>query len=180
MQNWEIWREGRLEERELHLRRLFCLDVFSHYFQMLAHKLPDELPLFLAFDAEGLGSIAEKHHLLCRERFEHFQVATKNLPFTNGLIWDGNQILNQNEKSPRALCLPEDVKCSSFILTRLEEGMTRIEKPFRVISEAFLTEDWEGVDVLHVIDGTLSLQGERKIKGFEATGGVVVYTSLSK
>lgn len=171
--NWDAWREGKLDGNELHLRRLFCLDTFSHYFQMLAHRLPDELPLFLALDAEGLGSISEKHHLLSRERFEHFLVATKNLPHTNGLIWEGDEIVDQNEKAPRALCLPE--KWCSDLLERLEERIGKIEKPFRVISEAFLTEDWEGVDVLHVIEGTLSLQGERKIKGFKATGGIVIY-----
>ena len=55
--------------------------------------------------------------------------------------------------------------------------MKQIEKPFRVISEAFLTEDWEGIDVLHVLEVALTSQGVRKIKGFEATGGIINYYS---
>lgn len=163
-------------EPQTHVRRISCANAFANYFQMLAHRLPDEMPLYLLLDATGLGSLAERHHLLSRERFEHFLVATKGLAHTNGLLWEGEGVINpQVIKASEALCLPTESMCSGEVLQRLETQMKRIKKPFRVISEAFLTEDWEGVDILHVLRGTLTIQGERKIKGFEAAGGVVIF-----
>lgn len=175
MRNWDLWKTDRNEFKESHLRRLFCANAFAHYFQMLAHRLPDEISLFILLDASGIGSLAERHHLLSRERFEHFQVATKGLDYTNGLLWEDEKIVNQVEKATVALCLPDESMCRGDVLSRLDARMKQIEKPFRVISEAFLTEDWEGVDVLHILEGTLTTQGVRKIKGFQAAGGMIVY-----
>lgn len=158
-----------------HSDRLITADAFAYYFQMLAHSLPDEMPLYLFFDATDVGTIAERHQLLSRERFEHFQVVTKGLPFTNGLIWSGEYNFYQAERVPRALCLPEEKVCGPEVLARLTTKMDQIEKPFRVISESFLTEDWEGVDVIYVLEDLLREQGKRKLKGFEATGGTIVY-----
>lgn len=154
------WEERGASDTPYH-RRIFCADSFSHYFQMLSHSLPDEMPIYLYLDATNLGTLAERHQLLSRARFEHFIVVPQGLPHTS------------TEASPRALCLPEERMCSERILARLNKKMEEIEKPFRVISEAFLTEDWEGVDILYVLKDTLTVQGERKLKGFEATGGII-------
>src|SRR5579872_2766392 len=53
--NWDSWKEGRPDSGKPHLRRLFCAETFAAYFQMLAHKLPDELPLTLVLNAAGFG-----------------------------------------------------------------------------------------------------------------------------
>lgn len=172
-ENWEVWIGERPAGTDAQLRRLFCADAFAHYFQMLAHRLPDEMPLYLLLDGTGIGSIAERHQLLSRERFEHFLVATKGLPFTNGLVWDGEEIREPQDKPPHALCFPEERSCSGAILEKMEQSIRRFETPFRVIPEAFLTEEWEGVDALYVFKEMLSPQGDRKVKGFLATGGVV-------
>jgi hypothetical protein len=165
--NWQQWREDRIETP--YLRRLFCLEAFTHYFQMLSHSLPDELPIYLLLDAAELGTIAEKHQLLSRTRFEHFQVATKGLSFTNGWIWTDEDTIESSEKIPHAFCLPDF--CPNDLL---QEKMDQMVHPYRVISEAFLTEDWEGVDFLHVMKDFLTEQGKRKLKGFQATGGTII------
>ena len=172
-ENWGIWREDRPEANEAHLRRLFSADAFAHYFQMLAHKLPDELPLYLLLDGSGVGTEAERHQLLSRERFEHFSVAVKGLPYANGRVWTGEGTIGESAKPPRALLFPEESRCSGALLKKLDEAMQRMERPFRVIAEPFLTEEWEGVDALHLLPESLSPQGERKLKGFRAAGGTV-------
>lgn len=153
-----------------HAARISCADAFAYYFQMLSHSLPDELPIYLFLDATNIGTIAERHLLLSRTRFEHFQVATRGLPYTNYWIWKDNDTIEKAEKIPDALCLPEE--CPIEILV---EKIDQIQKPFRVISEAYLTEDWEGVDRLYVLKDFLSEQGKRKLKGFLATGGEIIY-----
>ncbi len=165
LQNWK-----EIGEESAHLKRLFCADSFAYYFQMLSHSLPDELPIYLLLDASHTGTVAEKHQLLSSTRFEHFQVATRALPFTNGLIWSENDTFYPSEKVPHALCLPD--KCPTEVL---QEKMDQISQPYRVIPEARLTEDWEGVDTLHVLNNYLSEQGKRKLKGFVAAGGQIKY-----
>ncbi len=46
--------------------------------------------------------------------------------------------------------------------------MGAIPVPFRVIPEIFLTEQWDGIDILHAIETAMTAQGQRKIKGFIA------------
>jgi hypothetical protein len=174
-QNWDAWREERPPASEPHLRRLFCADAFAHYFQLLAHRLPDELPLHIFLDAAGLGTLAETHQILSRTRFEHFQVAVKGLPSFNGPNWEGAR-----SAAPIAVCFPEERYCTDAVLQQLDAWMAGLTEPFRVIHEGFLTEEWEGVDILHVLPEALSPQGERKLKGFLAAGGVISDLCLKK
>jgi hypothetical protein len=173
LQNFEVWKQNRPSMAEKQLKRLFCADAFVHYFQMLSHKLPDELPIHLMLDASGEGSLAEKHQLISRERFGHFCIAAKGLHHFSGNLWKGDSIVSSMEKPPVAFCFPEESKCSSELLFQIEKLFGQIETDFRVIPEAFLTEEWDGVDLLHVLKETTTPQGERKLKGFLAAGGVI-------
>ena len=155
-ENWNSWKEARPSAPEAHLRRLFCADAFAHYFQMLAHALPDELPLILHLDTRGCGSLAEKRQLLSKERFEHFSVVTE-------------------ESAARiAICMPEEALCSGAVLAKLDHLFLSLKEPYRVIEEAFLTESWEGVDHLYVLSEATTIQGKRKLMGFCAAGGLVI------
>ncbi len=154
-ENWHAWRKTSPEAPEAHLRRLFCADAFAHYFQMLAHALPDELPLTLLFDASGCGTAAERRQILSRERFEHFRVLTE-------------------EPAATAVCMPEESLCTGSVLAKLDRLFASLKEPYRVIEESFLTESWEGVDRLYVLSEAMSVQGKRKLMGFCAAGGLVI------
>lgn len=156
--NWKVWKKARPEASTTHLQRLFCADAFMHYFQMLAHALPDELPLVLHFDTRGCGSPAEKRQLLSKERFEHFSVVT------------------EESSAKIAVCMPEEALCSGAVLAQLDRLFSNLKEPYRVIEEAFLTEMWEGVDQLFVLSEATTIQGKRKLMGFCAAGGLVVVT----
>jgi hypothetical protein len=154
-ENWDAWKRTRPEAKEAHLRRLFTADAFAHYFQMLAHALPDEMPLTLHFDASGCGTAAESAQLLSRERFEHFRV-------------------ERERPAATAICMPEESLCSGAVLAKLDRLFASLKEPYRVIEEPFLTESWEGVDRLYVLSEATSAQGRRKLMGFCAAGGLVI------
>lgn len=155
-------------------KALFCLDAFLHYFQMLSYHLPDEVPIYLCLDVGHIPSLSRRHQLLSKERFEHFQVAARNLPGFNGWNWTQKGI-EGSEKSCEAICLPLNAHLTPKILDQLDLLMASFSRPFRVISEAFLTEEWDGVEVLHVLQGSVSSWGERKLKGFLAAGGEIQF-----
>ncbi len=178
LKNFEIWQKARPQYVNLpseHLQRLFCADTFVHYFQMLAHSLPDEVPIHLWRDAKGVGSLAQKHHILSQERFSHFCLATQGVEMTNGPIWKGEELQMPQERAVKALCFPEESLCSFEILQRLDEKIYSLREPLRIIGEPFLTDEWVGIDLLYVLQGATTPQGERKIKGFLATGGEVIF-----
>jgi hypothetical protein len=155
------WKE-RLQGRSDHefLRRLFCADAFSSYFQMLSHQLPDSLPITLIFSLEGCGTLAQKFQLVSKERFEHFSVQIEEPLFS-----DAPSI---------AICFPEEARCSSTVLEKIDQMFDLLEKPIRVIQEPFLTEGWEGVDFLYVLSEAVTERGRRKLAGFCAAGGTVI------
>lgn len=158
--NWEEWIPERPKARVEHLRRLFCADAFALYFQMLSHRLPDEMPITLVLEGIECGSWAETLQLASKERFEHFSLQLQGIPLSNS--------------SSLAVCFPEEATCAQEILERLDHLFDTLEKPIRVIQEPFLTENWEGVEYLYVLSGTLTERGKRKLMGFCAAGGTVI------
>ncbi len=155
-ENWQNWKKERPSAKEAHLFRLFAADAFSHYFQMLSHALPDELSLTLDFNTQGCGTIAETRQLLSKERFEHFHV------------------LPEEPEAPLAICMPPESLCSGQILAKLDDFLSTITEPYRIIEESFLTELWGGVDRIYVLEEAVTSQGQRKIMGFRAAGGEII------
>jgi hypothetical protein len=158
--NWNNWKKERPPAREGHLRRLFCADSFAFYFQMLSHRLPDELPITLILNGHGCGTLAETLQLISKERFEHFTVELKDIPVS---------------RAPSiAVCFPEEMLCSQEILEKMDRIFDGFEKPIRVIPEPFLTEFWEELEYLYVLSEAVTQSGKRKLMGFCASGGTVI------
>jgi hypothetical protein len=168
------WLEGRAESEAL--RREFASAAFCHYFQMLAHQLPDELPLLLLLDFEGWVSQTEVLRLLTNERFGHFTVAARGATaLVQGYEWTDRGVILRRIDASCGLVLPESRQWDGQFDALLRDGA-----PVRVVSELFLAEEWEGLDTLWFIPGSLQPQGERKLKGFAAAGGVVIPMSVKE
>lgn len=174
-QSYNAW----LEEEEIQdsplSRRLFAAEAFAIYFQMLSHRLPDEVRVQLLFDLEAFHAPSEALQMISKERFEHFQIAIRgmHLPL-EGLWWEGTEVCQRSIESDVGLVFPasrEPSHMQSFDRLLLDTS----HQPVKIIFESFLSEDWEGIDRLLAVRGSLSHQGERKLKGFAAAGGEVVY-----
>ena len=143
---------------------------FSMYFQMLAHKLPDEAPIWLLFDVELTGSLSRGLTSIFTDGFEHFEIALqgKSLP-VDGYVWDEEKIVYQSCDLSTGAVFPTDIRAAILFDQLLAT------EPARVVQEAYLADQWEGLDRLLVLTDSLSTQGKRMLKGFEAAGGEVVY-----
>ncbi len=155
--NFAAWKEGVAVMEEGHLRRLFCAEAFVHYFQMLSHRLPDEAIIRLVLETQGLGSQAHKLHLLSPKRFEHFSFSVPE--------WHCDARVG--------VCFPDDARCSEGVLDKIDTLLNTLPS-FRPVYESLLTEQWDGLDEIYVVKGSLSEQGERKLKGFTAAGGMIL------
>jgi hypothetical protein len=152
--NYQDWKADRAPHDETHLKRLFCAEAFVTYFQMLAHRLPDELPLTLVLSPQNTGTPAQTLHLLSPERFEHFTVES-------GLHFS----------STSGVCFPPDEHCSQAILAQIDTLLPAC----RPVYEPLLTEQWDGLDQIYVFTSALTPQGKRKLAGFCAAEGRVIY-----
>lgn len=171
------WKENQPMASEDLLKKFYCRDVFVHYFQLLSYEIPEDLPIYLFFDADYVGGLAEKHHILSKERFEFFEIAVRNLPHFGGPFWEGECEPVQKSLIHDAICFPEDAYLDGKVLEKLDQKMSSFNNPLRVVKETFLTEDWLEIDRLHVIENSLSPRGERKLTGFKVAGGEVTIHS---
>lgn len=170
-----------IEEREP-LIRLFCRDVSVEYLNLLAGRLPDNLPLFLFLDLSSFeGSRQEELHYMNPERFERFRLALKNahLPF-EALKWaETTERLTSDDLIQVGICVPPMSFNRATHYEGFEQALIELEKaklPYKLIPEHALTANWDGLDYLLYSPTGLSPQGKRKLQGFCAAGGTVIST----
>ncbi len=153
---------------EGHFYKVYCANMFGEYLHRLASCLPDTLPVFCSIDATHAGSRAELAHILSKDRFEHIHLSIK-----------GDRLPSVNSTSVSVgVLLPSDDGISLEILAELDRVLDQLDErntPFRIISETFLTEQWNGIDLLIVISSSLNSIGKRKLQGFCAAGGTVYF-----
>ena len=133
-------------------------DTLAAWLRLAASVLPEDLPLFLSFNVEAL-SRTEALALASPGRFEHFELIL-------------TPEVRQRGKNPAlGVCMPQEgfVQEMEQVLQRLDTE----EKSYRIVYEAVLTEQWDGLDEILVLENSLSPRGERNLKGFLAAGGTV-------
>ncbi len=172
-QNWEEWRSNQAGS----LRR-FCLESYAAYFQLLSQRMPEDLTPFLLFDAKSLQR-AEALQLLSKRLFSHFEIAVRGLPPLWAYSWEGagSHLGWIGEGSPPkvltrpsvGVCFPDESDIGEW--EAFIESLDGID--CRMVSEAYLTEEWDDLDVLVVVSKTLHSQAKRKLMGFCASGGLV-------
>ncbi len=150
----------------------------SDYLALLAGQLPDEAVPFLLLEAKH-----PRQSTYAKERFTHFTLAVKGgggpvqeFAWGQGIGPKGyiGRALPQETApkiSPVALCLPSE---NTPVLQKAMEIMSQRFTHYRMIPEAHLTAEWEGLDYLIVDPDTLTPLTRRKLMGFCAAGGTVV------
>lgn len=155
------------ENESVFSKRLFAAESFAIYFQMLSHRLPDEAKVLLLFDVTSLGSPITALQVISKERFEHFTIGLRGMELPlEGLWWEGAKLEYRKIDASIGVVFPV-VPCE-----RLE--MLLSLPNVKILFESFISEEWEGLDQIYVIAGSLSTQGMRKLSGFRAAGGEII------
>ncbi len=157
------------------------------YLKLLGSLLPDRVPIFLFLDLSIIKDPAAYFHLTSQERWGFLRLALKGpcserFPYAlPTLAWGhtasplgfSNDRLSErliSREIPYAICLPDNLEAA--LLNHAIDSFGEI--PFRMIPEALLTHEWDGVEKLVIFADYLDVRGWRKIRGFEAAGGVVI------
>lgn len=147
-------------EEGILIQQLFCSDVAADYLRQLAARIPDEIPVYLQFNA--LPEDALVSALLTNpERFGRIQIHASS-PFS----W------KTDEEHPIGICMPplETVLPSQLIPFR---SILKDLNSTKLIPEEQLTLAWDGLETLSYSEKCLSKQGLRKLQGFIAAGGQI-------
>lgn len=161
------------------LLKCFCRDAVGEYLSLMASRVPDSLPLFLLFDAGEIQGPMLTARLLTKERYPRFHLAVRGADaraqvLGGEIAWDGTRI----ERAKLGLCLPRMILTRPSLTRSLSEALdVLIERniPFRVIPEVNLAAEWDGLDYLVIDTQHVEIQFKRKLQGFCAAGGIVVY-----
>ncbi len=188
---WEAafleWSSGNLPEFEPDYE-LYSAQVFSEYLHRLISFLPESVQPFAFIDVREVQSPARASQLFSVDRFEYLHLALKGskAPFS-GICWEEGHLAQgwigsfpgatQGTSQPLVgVCLPKDAYIDSALIQKMDILISDLKdkaEPFCIVSEEKLTEQWDGLDRLIVFSSALSAQGERKLLGFEAAGGIV-------
>ena len=173
----------------IELLQLYACDVAIDFLDMLIQPICEEIECFAMVDCSKISNCLLQARLLSSERCDrlHFIVKNSSVP-PQGLAWDGeitpygycgagNESTFKEEKPSIGICIPEVSMINSKFYIGLESAIAFLiekKKDFRVVSEANLTVEWDGLDILIVNRSGLSPYGFRKLQGFCAAGGLVV------
>lgn len=185
-----LWEEFRSMTLGLSLYR-GSSDPFSKdkeaidYLEILADQLPGDLPLLLFLDVSD-SSEEQQLEQLNPGRWQRFHLFTKGslLPF-NHFGWETatskgysgtkeKEILPSSEEPLYGICLPNQGPFASLL-----KGIAFLRRSnllFKIISEQFLTAEWNGLDYLFYSGLNASFEEKRKLLGFAAAGGILVST----
>lgn len=181
-----------LKETQKTLLNYFCRDALSEYLGLLASAVPDHLPLFLLLDASEIDDPFVEAQLLNKEYFSRFHLGVKTqrqllggeinwegIPSEKGMIGREIQSDPKSKKPKLALCLPSRLICHPCSLQAALASLQNNNVSFRIISEGNLAIEWDGLDDLIVDTQFVSPQFKRRLQGFCAAGGRVVYAGGS-
>lgn len=169
----------RQNQKGQQLLSVYCRDVACEYLGLLVSGLPDRLPIFVLLDDTEVKDSLLLSELLNLESYGRIRVAFANggrsLPSKNSGIISRTPLVFQASaaKISVGVCLSSLL----FLNRELQQAiqyMTEGNISFRIIPEAMLTTEWDGLDYLLIAPESVSSQGWRKLRGFCAAGGTVV------
>lgn len=144
------------------LLHLHCRDAAAEYLELLSRHLPAELPVALFLDTHSISDPLLLVQLLAKDRYERFVRAVSHYDWLHP------------KDATIGLCMPlmTHIKPSQNKgLAQAMDSLLNQKIPFRIISEAYLTSEWHGLDHVWYCAAGLTPTGERKLRGFEAAGG---------
>lgn len=169
--------------------RSFCRDAAVGYLRQLMAGWPDAVQPVVLLDA---GRITSPFEVLClthRHLLSGMTLCLHRSPIRGtSLGWECSSPYGSlsrsllpviaEEQAVVGICLPsEPLSNEQFMLMEdVIRWFIGENRPFRVVTEEFLTSDWDGLDDLVIPPARLGTQGVRKLLGFCAAGGTVVAT----
>ncbi len=136
--------------------------ILAHFLHRLAAILPEDIPLMCSLSFSHIHSPSYLATLFAPHRFSSFTLH------------------NPKKLVKKAVLLPEEQKLSLPLFSFLDQIIEQQggKEALRLICEESLTECWDELDVLFVLREIVCPKTARKLQGFQAAGGEVVFYEI--
>ena len=185
--NFDEWSQGKNFSLE-HLKILYRQHLCLEYHQLLTHSMPDEIPMFLLMDTSHLShpvlepllthpDIFDRLNIILHSHLIPPRTLSWNQPSPYGFIGCSQSEITSCSNSI-AVCLPLYSQINETLVEKLSQLLETLKADavsFRVIPEQSLISEWDELSELIVFSKALSSQGLRKLKGFNAAGGTIIF-----
>lgn len=168
---------------------LYCRDVMGRYLELLSDCLPDTLQCHALLDIQSVSDTLLQVQLTTKERFSGINLGIRGPHFNDNVLgWEGSPgelgvlardlaAASESNHVRVGVCLPSMRQYLPGKWKGLKDAIDDLKEKntiFRAIPEVSLTTEWDGLDYLIVSSQNLSAQGQRKLQGFQAAGGIVI------
>lgn len=123
--------------------------LFSDYLKYLTLSIPDTIPLYLHFE-DTMTPFLEVARRTSRALFPRFEIRINGEP------------------------LPQQGTVGFLLPSKGDALFATLSPRPRILTEEYLSSEWDGLDTLYVDSASLSKEGRRKVQGFIAAGGEVM------
>lgn len=161
---------------------LFSRDAAVDYLSRFIDQLPGQLPCSVLLQTSEIEPILLTQ-LLVKESWGRLQRAVSTetiLTYSRSMYGILSATLPDSRSSvaiPTAICIPSKNSHQIPLRSNIKKVMETLSHkniPYRLIVEASLASEWNGLDVLMVSMQSLGPLGERMLRGFQAAGGEII------
>lgn len=155
------------DRRGARLLSFFCRDACVDYLNLLAANIPDEIPIYVELDTSSINDQAFRVQLTSQEKYERLHFMPEK---------------HEQGEVRTAICLPPCRCLQIEIAEQLNKALNYLiahKIPYKIIPEATLITDWDGLDQLICCPGGVDSIGRRKLQGFCAAGGQIITMGTS-
>ena len=149
------------EKSSDHMMHLFSTELLMQYLHRTAAPLIDEIPLFAIFDFSEVVRPSYQAELLSQSFFPYI------IPRVLGV-----KIPLNNSSATLGVVLPEVGKVPYDLFDEMVKELEGIS--YRIFPESLIPNSWHGLDQILVFSKSLTEEGRRMLKGFEAAEGKVI------
>lgn len=149
------------------------IEFFADLWMRLHALFPEEVDVFALFAPSQEDKCLTLARKLSQEYFPNLKVALcgAQCPITP-YRWDETGV-SYRDLGVRAICLPLERVWTKVLLADFERFLTDFPMPYKILSELYLTEMWDGLDEILYHPEAITAEGKRKLQGFAAAGGEV-------
>ncbi len=165
--------------------RIFSMELFMQYLHRVSASLIDDIPLVALFDLKDSLRPSYQAEILSKSFFpyilpgvKHSKIAFKGFGWEEsgyfGSIGHKAYLPLEKEEALFGIALPEVGKMPYDLFDQTIGFLEKNNISYHTFPESLMIESWHGLNHILVFSETLTDEGIRMLRGFNAAGGEVI------
>ncbi len=181
------WKKDFFGDNKLNhqMYRIFSMELFMQYLHRVSASLIDDIPLVALFDLKDSLRPSYQAEILSKSFFPYILPGVKHSCVAfNGFGWEERGSLGsighkaylplETSEILFGIAVPEIGKMPYDLFDQTIAFLEKQSISYHLFPESLMTENWRGLNHVLVFSETLTDEGIRMLRGFNAAGGVVI------